>query len=67
MYMQIFADFDATSDKPKQFQIKVDTGSNNYQFCYLDTRNNGVAYQTSQNIVTYKNLSRKSINLSATR
>jgi hypothetical protein len=61
VYIQIYADFDATSDKPKRFEALVDTGRGNYGYCYLDTRNNGVVYQTSQNAVTYKNLSCKII------
>jgi hypothetical protein len=59
VYIQIYADFDATSDKPKRFQVLVDIGSGDYRYCYLDTRNNGVAYQATRNIVTYMNLSRK--------
>jgi hypothetical protein len=63
--IQIYADFYSKSDKPKlnlkQYRIRVDIGGGNYRYCYLDTRNNGVAYQTSSSPVTYMNLSCKII------
>jgi hypothetical protein len=59
--IQIYADFDATSDKPKQFEVQVDIGHCNYRYCYLNTTNNGVAFQRSPDAVTYKNQSRKII------
>ena len=56
--IQIYAEFDADrhDHKPKEKKIQVDTG-HEYQYCYLDTRNNVMAYQTPQDQVRYGNLS----------
>ena len=59
IHVQIYEGFDATSDTPKASQLQVNTGNGQFRYCYLDTRNNGVAYQSPQNIVTYGNKSCK--------
>ena len=60
--VQIYDEFDV--DRPdrkphqKNVKIQVDTG-HEPQYCYLDTRNNVMAYQTPQDHIRYGNLSSK--------
>ena len=58
LYVQIHAAFADNTDQPRQYQISVEVSGQGYRNCYLDTKNNAMAYQTPQDIVTFGNLSR---------